>query len=74
MVLARQGTPAPMTRQSKKENDYVCSSPNNRLGLAQQPPGYPGMVVFVVFDNTACFARGKNVNDGRRAVSVLLNA
>jgi hypothetical protein len=50
MVLARQGTPAPMTRQSKKENDYVCSSPNNRLGLAQQPPGYPGMVVFVVFD------------------------
>jgi hypothetical protein len=31
------------------------------------------MVVFVVFDETAYAARGKNINDGRRAVSVLLN-
>jgi hypothetical protein len=32
------------------------------------------MVVFVVFAETAGFARGDNLNDGRHAVSVLLNA
>jgi hypothetical protein len=31
------------------------------------------MVVFFIFDETAYVARGKNLNDGRRAVSVLLN-
>jgi hypothetical protein len=26
---------------------------------------------FIVFDETACLARGKNINDRKRAVSVL---
>ncbi len=36
------------------------------------PPSVQVRIFFFVFDEAACFARGKNLNDRRHAVSALI--